>query len=146
MATTLAANFTLISCVRGSLYGDIWNLVWSVCVGETLNCEREVKNPQNLYAVGLKKYGTTVGHILRVISRSCTLFFNKAWWSHRSTLTGCTAATVLIPKTCHREVQADCIDCDILFGEELCLFHLNQQHKFFVRSHVARRKKCKNFG
>ena len=68
MAATLAATFTLIRCVRGSLYGDIWNLVRSVCVSETLNCEREVKNPQNIYAVGLRKYGTTVGHILHVIS------------------------------------------------------------------------------
>ena len=45
-----------------------------VMVGETLNCEREVKNSQNLYAVGLRKYDTTVGHVLRVISCICTLF------------------------------------------------------------------------
>ena len=72
MAATLAATFTLIKCVRGSLYGDIWNLVR---VGETLNCERKVKNPQplNLYAVGLRKCSTTVGHIVRVISSICTL-------------------------------------------------------------------------
>ena len=36
MAATLAATFTLIRCVRQSLYGDIWNLVQSVRVGETL--------------------------------------------------------------------------------------------------------------
>ena len=88
MAATLAATFTLIRCVRGSLYGDIWSLVRSVRVGETLNCKREVKNPQHLYAVGLRKYGTTVGHVLHIISCICTLFFNKAWWCHRSTLTG----------------------------------------------------------
>ena len=63
MAATLVATFTLIRCVRGSLYGDTWNLVQSVRVGETLNCEYEVKNPQDLYVVGLRKYGTTVGHI-----------------------------------------------------------------------------------
>ena len=74
MEVTLAATFTLISCVQGSLYGDIWNLVRSVCVGETLNCECEVKNPLNLYVVGLRKYGTTVGHVPRVISCICTLF------------------------------------------------------------------------
>ena len=51
MAAILAAIFTLIMCVRGSLYGDIWNFVQSVRVGETLNCKCEVKNPQNLYAV-----------------------------------------------------------------------------------------------
>ena len=84
MAVTLAATFTLIRCVRRSIYGDIWNLVWSVRVGETLNYECEVKNPQNFYAVGLRKYGTAVGHVLRVISCTFTLFFNKAWsrWCH----------------------------------------------------------------
>ena len=54
------------------------DLVWSVRVGETLNCEREVKNPQNLYLVSLRKYDTTVGHVLLVISCICKLFFNKA--------------------------------------------------------------------
>ena len=29
---------------------------------------REVKNSQNPYAVGLREYDTTVGHVLRVIS------------------------------------------------------------------------------
>ena len=33
-------------------YKDIWNPVRSV-VDEILNYEHEVKNPQNLYAVGL---------------------------------------------------------------------------------------------
>ena len=37
--------------------GHIWRYLESclVCsrVGKALNCEREVKNPQNLYAVGL---------------------------------------------------------------------------------------------
>ena len=68
MAVTLAATFTFIRCVRGSLYGDTWNLVQLVRVGETLNCEHEVKNPQNLYAVSLRKYDTTVGHVLHDIS------------------------------------------------------------------------------
>ena len=76
---------------------------------------------------------------------SACYFFNKTWWRHQSTLTGRTTATVLIPKTCHREVQVDCLDCDILFGKELCLFHLNQQHKFFIHSHVARHEKRENF-
>ena len=67
----------------------------------------QVKNPQNLYAVSLRKYDTTVGHVLCVISCICTLFFNNAWWcvidplwlAHPS-----PPATVPIPKICHREV------------------------------------------
>ena len=45
------------------MYGNCW-----IC------CEREVKNSQNPYAVGLREYDTIVGHVLRVISCICTLF------------------------------------------------------------------------
>ena len=48
---------------------------------EILNCKGEVKNPQDYYVVGLRKYGTTVGHVLCVILCTCMLFFNiEAWW------------------------------------------------------------------
>ena len=58
--------FTLISCVRGyHVYKDIWDPV----VGETLNCEREDRNPQDPYDVDVKK----IGHV-PVISCICTLF------------------------------------------------------------------------
>ena len=79
----MVVTFTLISCVRGYLvYKDIWNLI----VSETLNYEREAGslhyrfiNTRYLgfiyvYAVGLRKYGITVGHIPLVISCICTLF------------------------------------------------------------------------
>ena len=51
MAATLAATFTFIRCVRESLYG-LRHLKSVVRVGETLNCEREVKISQNPYAGG----------------------------------------------------------------------------------------------
>ena len=74
MAATLTATFTLISCVQGSLrtynYKDIRILFGQLSV--TLNCECEVKNPPDLYAVGLRKYGTTVRHVLCVILCICT--------------------------------------------------------------------------
>ena len=57
-------------------------------VGETLNCEHEVKNPQDLYVVGLWKYGTTVGHVLCVISCICTLFLIRHGGAIEPTLTG----------------------------------------------------------
>ena len=70
----MAATFTLISCVRGyHVYKDIWDPV----VGETLNCEREDRNPQDPYAVSVKKVGTTVGHVPRVVSCICTLFLRR---------------------------------------------------------------------
>ena len=67
----MAVTFTLISCVRGYyVYKDIWDPV----VGEMLNCEHKDRNPQDPYAVSVKKVGTTVGHVPRVISCICTLF------------------------------------------------------------------------
>ena len=51
-------------------YKDIRILFGQLLV--TLNCECEVKNPQDLYAVGLRKYGITVLHVLCVISCICT--------------------------------------------------------------------------
>ena len=69
-------------------YKDIWNPVRSV-VNETLNCEHEVKNPQDLYAVGLRKYGTIVFHVLLVISCICMSLFNtEAWWCHLAHVDG----------------------------------------------------------
>ena len=56
-------------------YKDIWNPVRSV-VGETLNCEHEAKILMDLYTVGLWKCGTTIVHVLHVISCICTLFFS----------------------------------------------------------------------
>ena len=32
-------------------------------VGEALNYECEIQNPQDLHAAGLRKYSTTVGHV-----------------------------------------------------------------------------------
>ena len=55
----MATSFTLTSYVCGyHIYKDIWNPT----VGETLNCECKARNPQDPYAVGLRKEDTTVGH------------------------------------------------------------------------------------
>ena len=48
--------------------------VWDPGLGESVCCEREDRNPQDPYAVGLKKDDTTVGHVPRTISCICTLF------------------------------------------------------------------------
>ena len=58
---------------------EIPEIGWFVLVKLALNCEREVKNSPNPYAVGLRKYHTTVGHVLRVISYICMLFLNNSW-------------------------------------------------------------------
>ena len=61
----MATSFTFTSCVRGyHVCKDIWNPT----VSETLNCEREARNPKDPYAVCLRKDDTTVGHVPHIIS------------------------------------------------------------------------------
>ena len=67
-------TFTFSSCVRGyHVYKDVWN----PSVGETVNCEREGRNPEYPYAVALRKDGIIVGHVPRTISCVCTLFLRR---------------------------------------------------------------------
>ena len=62
----MVTTFTLASCTQGyHVYKDVWNSV----VSETVHCEREDRNPQDPYAVGLRKDGTTISHIPRTISK-----------------------------------------------------------------------------
>ena len=67
-------TFTFSSCVRGyHVYKDVWN----PSVGETVNCECEGRNPEDPYAVALRKDGIIVGHVPRTISCACTLFLRR---------------------------------------------------------------------
>ena len=67
----MAAIFTHISCIQGyNVYKDIWNPF----VSETLNSKRKVRNPQDPYAVSVKKVGNTIGHVPHVISCIYMLF------------------------------------------------------------------------
>ena len=78
MAATLTATFTLISCVRGSFCIIIKISGILLCqLSITLNCTCGVKNPQDLYTVGLTKYGSTVWHVLWVISCICMYIILK---------------------------------------------------------------------
>ena len=56
--------------VRVDLLASRSRVIWRYLksVGSTLNCEREVKISQNFYAVGLRKYDTTLGHVLGYVS------------------------------------------------------------------------------
>ena len=59
------------SCIRGfHVYGDIW----IPFVGETLACEQESGNPNDPYAVAIKKGSEVVGHMSRKSSAACSLF------------------------------------------------------------------------
>ena len=48
------------SCVRGyHIYKNIWDAV----IGEELQCERELDNESDRYAVAVKKDGSNIGHL-----------------------------------------------------------------------------------
>ena len=52
MGTSMAATFTFISCIHGYIK-----------TRETVNCQRNARNPEDSFTVGLKKDGATVGHV-----------------------------------------------------------------------------------
>ena len=55
--------------------------IWSSFIGEELQCQREVGNVHDIYAVSvvktIRRHDTIVGHLLRQISTICPLFFMK---------------------------------------------------------------------
>ena len=64
------------SCIRGyHVYGENWTAV----LGEELNCEREIGNMVDRYAVAVKKpdMGETVGHCLRGSPECVVRFYSK---------------------------------------------------------------------
>ena len=70
-------------------------------IGETMNCKCEVKNPQDLYVAGLRKYGITVGHVYT----TCHLMHLHIFLiKHGGVIKPALTAHKIIPKHCHREV------------------------------------------
>lgn len=62
------------SCVRGyHFYKNIWDAV----IGEEIQCERELDNESDRYAVAVKKDGTIIGHLPRKISQICSIFLRR---------------------------------------------------------------------
>ena len=59
----------------------MWNPVWLLVKPWIVNMKLRIPRVI-IHSPGLRKYGTTVCHVLHVISFICTWFFNKAWWCH----------------------------------------------------------------
>ena len=55
----------------------IYKTVWDAVIGEELQCERELDNVSDRYAVAVKKDGTIIGHLPRNISRTYSLFLRR---------------------------------------------------------------------
>ena len=75
MASPLRFTKEIEYVVRGyHVYKDKWEPL----VGETLDCEKEISNPHDLYSVAVvhRKKGV-VGHLPRTISRVSSSFIDK---------------------------------------------------------------------
>ena len=55
----------------------IYKNFWDAVIGEELQCERELDNVSDRYAVAVKKDGTIIGHLLQNISRACSHFHRQ---------------------------------------------------------------------
>ena len=47
---------------------------WDTIIGEENQCERELDNESNKYAVAVRKDGTIIDHPRQAISQACSLF------------------------------------------------------------------------
>ena len=71
------SSLTIDSCIHG--YHE-YSTIWEPVMGEELQCDREVDNLHDPYAVSVLKYRQIVGHAPHSIYRSCSVFL----WSHGS--------------------------------------------------------------
>ena len=68
---TAMEKFFKRNCICGY---QVYKKVWAATVGEVLVCKREPKNSSDLYVVAVKNEGTIIEHLLRKLSRVCSLF------------------------------------------------------------------------
>ena len=62
------------SCVHSyHIYKNLWDAV----IGEELQCERELDNESDRYAIAVKKDGTIIDHLPQKISRACSIFLRR---------------------------------------------------------------------
>ena len=61
-------------CVRGY---HVYKTIWAAAVGEVVICRREPTNSADRYAVAVLKEETIIGHLLRKMSKVCSLFLRK---------------------------------------------------------------------
>ena len=65
---------TLCYSIRGY---HVYCAIWSAAFGEILQCERELDNVHDRYAVCVMRHGTIIGHLPQRISRVCLLFLRR---------------------------------------------------------------------
>ena len=87
-------TFEVEAMVRGyHQYKDIWEAEF----GERLECQREIGNPHDIFAVAVMKAEVVVGHIPMKISSICSLFIRRGGAIHCAVVPSVVTCTV---RTC----------------------------------------------
>ena len=60
--------------IRGN---HLYKETWRAAIGEELECDRELGNSCDRYAVAVKRSGVVIGHLPRKVSRVCSLFLRR---------------------------------------------------------------------
>ena len=63
-------EFERVCCICGY---HVYQEAWEAAVGEELDCERELNNAHDHYAVAVKRMEVVVGHLSCKLSRLCLL-------------------------------------------------------------------------
>ena len=64
-------GFEIESMVHGYHY---YNAIWDAAVGKELPCKLELSNPEERFAVAVKRGEVTVGYVPKRISSICSSF------------------------------------------------------------------------
>ena len=80
------------------------------CLGEVLQCERDPHNVVDRYSVAVKK-GVVVGHLLRKVSRLCSLFLRRGG-TIDCIVTGARRRSADLPQD---GLEVPCSNCDLVY-------------------------------
>ena len=69
--TAMEEFFERNCCIRGY---HVYKEVWEAPVGKLLVCEKRPRKRFQSIRCGCEKEGTIIGHLLRKVSRVCSLF------------------------------------------------------------------------
>ena len=105
MANDNILTARLSSCIRGY---HIYQSVWVPAIGELLECNREIRNAMDRYAVSVTKNNEIVGHLPKKISTLCSLFLRRG---------GSISCEVTGSRRYSRDLEQGGLEipCDLLF-------------------------------
>ena len=90
-------EFERVCCICGY---HVYQEAWEAAVGEELDCERELNNAHDHYAVAVKRMEVVVGHLPCKLSRLCLLVHELEIYENRLGRLLHSIASSLVPTMC----------------------------------------------